>query len=146
MMLKKQQSCDIIIFVEHVVRELDIACILKYLIYERYGINVIIASIVDDLDDTIIEYLPKIVVTPFFYSANDYGIEKMIAKWNDITFINLMFEQVLQKINQRVKVPHDEYAKKYVFHHAWSKSYGDFLGANNILSTNIFINGNPIYT
>ena len=41
----RKQNVDILLFVEHVARELDIACAIKYLLDKRHGISLEIASI-----------------------------------------------------------------------------------------------------
>ena len=42
----------VLLFIEHVARELDVACAVKYLAKQRHGLSVEIASIIYDVKRT----------------------------------------------------------------------------------------------
>ncbi len=42
-----KQRIDLLLLVEHTARELDVACAVKYLMAEKYAVEIEIASIVD---------------------------------------------------------------------------------------------------
>ena len=59
-----KKNVDILLFVEHVARELDVACAVKYLAGARYNLNVEIASTVYDIDRTLKLFKPEVVAVP----------------------------------------------------------------------------------
>lgn len=139
-----KQHVDIFLFVEHVARELDVACVVKYLIDKRYGLSLEIASTVYNLPEILKKYrAPRVVVTPYCYSAADQGIRDILPAWPCATFVNLAYEQIFQKINRSVKAPRDDFARCYVLHHAWSESFVDYLAEYGTPKENTIVNGNP---
>lgn len=139
------EPIDIMIFVEHVARELDTACAIKYLLAQRHGLKTHIASMAWDLGGTLRDYKPAVVVTPYCYSVADFGIHQILAAWPDAHYVNLAYEQVFQQIQKGHKAPRDRFAFECVLHHAWGEFYASFLAASGVRKENIVVNGNPTY-
>jgi surface carbohydrate biosynthesis protein len=140
-----QEPVDILLFVEHVARELDTACAVKHLVTTRHKLNIQLASMTWDLGATLNRYLPKVVALPYCYSISDLGTHRIIAAWPDAHYVNLAYEQLFAKINKAHKVPRDVFARNWVLHHAWGDFYGGFLVENGTDPRNIAVNGNPSY-
>ncbi len=142
-----KQRIDLLLLVEHIARELDIACAVKCLMAEKYGVDIEIASIVDahGFQKTIAKYQPRVITMPYFYSAFDFGPRKVLQAWPEAAVVNLAYEQIFSKINQAYKAPKDTIAKKHVLHHAWGKFYAAYLEEYGVPREHIFINGNPFY-
>jgi len=139
------KNISILWLVEHLAREMDVACIAKYLLEENYGIDVTIKHIYLHANQLLQKYNPQIIVYPFFYKKTDLAIEDFIKKWPDAVHFNLAWEQLHYKAHLKIKAPQDEFVQKRVIHHAWGKFYRDFLLLNHVPLKNILLNGNPIY-
>lgn len=143
----EKQPVDVLILVEHVARELDVSCAVKYLMAKRFGLHVEIASILEvhGFQKTIARYQPRVVALPFFYAATDLGPQKVLQAWPQAVLVNLAYEQIFTKINQAYKAPKDDLTRKNVLHQAWGKFYASYLEEYGVPRLNIFTNGNPFY-
>ncbi len=139
-------SCPkrVVWFVEHVARELDLACLAKAAL-EKTGIVVEIRQFYRDLDSTLREPEPEIVVLPFFYRSADQGIHELVTRWKRAVFFTLSFEQLLSPASAKTRVPGDPYARESVFHLAWGEFFKDFLTMGGVNPTHILVTGNPVY-
>jgi len=142
-----KQKIDLMIFIEHVARELDIATALKYLIINRYGLSVEIASIVaaHGRKEALNKFEPRVAALPFFYSTTAPGPQDILLTYPHVLCVNLAYEQIFSQINQIFKAPKDTYSKNYVLHHAWGNFFSRYLQEFGVPSENIFVNGNPSY-
>ena len=105
-------NIDVVYFIEHAARELDVACVVKSLL-ARQGINMEICSIVSGLDESLSLWNPNVVAIPYGTSVKDWNLEKIVSKWGNSRYINLSFEQVLGKTQKSFKAPKDfEYKKE----------------------------------
>jgi hypothetical protein len=132
-----RKRVDVLILVEHVARELDIACALRYLGKARHGLDIEIASLVTDAKRIREAWKPRIVATPFFYSARDWGVRDFLSWIDGATWVNLAFEQVLSKLNWKVKRPRDAVARDSVIHVVAGDSYGGELLKSAVPPENI---------
>lgn len=142
-----KQSVDLLIFIEHVARELDVAVALKHLLSSRHGVSVEVCSVLAAFgrSEALKKYQPAVVALPFFYEASDNGPADVVLTWPDAVHVNLAYEQLFTKINQPFKAPRDIFAKKHVLHHAWGQFAADYLISYGVQPENIFLNGNPSY-
>jgi surface carbohydrate biosynthesis protein len=134
---------EYLIFVEHVARELDIACLIKYLIEQKNG-RVAIVSLPYFNEREIKKNNLKVVLVPYCIILGP-TYQSILPRFSNISIINLAYEQLLATITENMKAPKDEFAKKNVIHHAWSKQYYAFLQKYGVTETNIHINGNLSY-
>jgi len=141
-----KQDIQLVIFVEHVARELDLACILKCLLEKQYNISVEIASIIFNLEETLEKWRPDVVALPYCLGANDLGTQRILSEWPDSTYLNLAHEQIFHKINKECRMPQDTFARQHVLHIAWSDFYAEYLRLHGVPTENIVINGNPTYS
>ncbi len=136
------KSVDLLIFIEHIARELDVACAIKCLMEKNHHVSVEIASIVYDLKSTLKKFRPKVVVVPFCYSAFDWGLIDVISAWRDAVYVNFCYEQVYRKIYKKIKAPKDDFAKQHAVHLVWTQAFADYLKENGVHEKNVFCNGN----
>ncbi|MBC8508590.1 MAG: hypothetical protein ISR58_03370 [Anaerolineales bacterium] len=139
------EKVDLVYFVEHVARELDIACAVKAILEKNTDISVKIASITHGLKDVFDAYQPKVVALPYCVAVHEAGLDKIVARWSGAKFINLAYEQVLGKAQKNLNSPKDDFAREYVMHHAWGDFFAQYLQDNNVPETHIAVNGNPSY-
>lgn len=137
------QTIDILYLYEKAVRELDIACAIKYLAQQQYGLQVEIAQQNYGYESIIKKFWPRVIVLPFCYqerSQNSY-----LIRFRNSVFFNLTWEQLFYPGNQAAKTPRGQFAVNHVVHHAWSNFYSDLLRQQGVPPQHIFLNGNPAY-
>jgi hypothetical protein len=118
---------EILYLIEHVARELDIACAIQHLVRERCGMPVEVTSIHFDLHRAISRFRPRVVVTPYFYSAHDANLRYLIRGFPQARFVNLAFEQMLSRGNLSYKRPNEPVVRRHVLHLASGPFFRDFL-------------------
>jgi surface carbohydrate biosynthesis protein len=141
-----KKPIDVLLFIEHVARELDIACAVKYLAQQRHGLRVEIASIIFDVKETREQFEPIVVATPYCFAITSLNIAGFLKVWPDANYVNLAYEQIFRHHQLSLKAPADKFARKNVVHHSWAKFNADFLTDNGVLPENIVANGNPTYS
>lgn len=136
---------DFLYFIEHKARELDLACVVKHLIQTHHNLSVEIRSIVLDLERTLQQFQPSVVVLPYCVSVKSLNIEKILEQWPDAKYIDLAYEQLLGDAQKKFKAPADEFSRDYVVHQAWGEFFKNFLIESGVPDHNIVVNGNPSY-
>lgn len=136
---------DVVYLIEHIARELDIACAVKCMAESRHRISVEIRSIAVDLDQTLTQLSPQIVALPYCGSVRDTGLEKVIARWPNARYINLSFEQLLGEAQKKSRAPRDDLSRNFTIHHAWGEFFARYLKQNKVEPSHIVLNGNPSY-
>ena len=137
---------DFILFIEHVARELDVACLLKLYLKKYYHSELVITSFWYDLDFALMTYDPKVIILPWSYTSDDIKSKDAFKKWPNAIVVNLCNEQLYSKINSNTKSAQDNFSKTQVLHHAWGNYRLPELLRQGIPKKNIFINGNPNYS
>lgn len=139
------RSADIVLYVGHIARELDVSCALRHLLRRDHGLELAIRSINFDPYATIAEHAPRVVAFPWFNEDQDVAIRKTRKYWRRALYANLAYEQVFQNINKEVKKPHGTFSRDQVFHHAWGEFYREYLLEFGVSDDRIRVNGNPSY-
>src|SRR5688500_11377543 len=109
-------TVDVLYFIEHVARELDIACAIKHHAAAKHGLRIEIASLAYGLRQTCSAWRPRLIAVPYFYSAEDAFVKDVLAAWPGVPVVNLAFEQLFSAANKKYKRPRDEAARKSVLH------------------------------
>jgi len=133
---------DVVYFIEHAARELDVACVVKSLL-ARQDIRVEICSIVAGLDESLSHWQPNVVAIPYGTSVKDWNLERVVSRWGSARFINLSFEQVLGKTQKSFKAPKDVFAREYMMYTAWGEFFVEYLQEHAIPLEHISVVGNP---
>ncbi len=136
---------EVVYFIEHTARELDIACAVKHLAHKQHNLTIEISSIAVGLEDTLATYQPKLVALPYCVSVHDLGLPQIVSHWPEARYINLAFEQLLGKTQKKFKAPRDDFARRYVLHHAWGEFFAQYLQDSHVPRSQIAVNGNPSY-
>ena len=142
----KAIKIDFILFIEHIARELDVACLLKLYLKKYYNMDLVIMSFWYDLDFALMTYDPKVIILPWSYTGDDIKSRDAFEKWPNAIVVNLCNEQIYSAINSNTKSCQDTFSKTQVLHHAWGDYRLPELLKQGIPQENIFINGNPNYT
>jgi surface carbohydrate biosynthesis protein len=133
---------DIVYFIEHAARELDVACAVKSLL-ARQGIRMEICSIVTGLGEALARWIPKVVAIPYGTSVKDTNLEPLVSHWGAARYVNLSFEQVLGKTQKSFKAPKDTFARQHLVYTAWGDFFVDYLQEYSVPVENITVVGNP---
>lgn len=135
------QPVDVVLFVEHVARELDIACAIRHLSWQRFGMEVAIESLTSGLEATLRRWHPTVICVPYFYSRQDMGLHAILESWPGVRAVNLAFEQLVSPGNQQFKVPRDNVAREHVLHLAAGTFFRDFLVRNGVPPERVAMTG-----
>ena len=139
----EKMKVDVIYFIEHVARELDIACAIKALLEKDREISVVIKSIAHDLESTVSYYDPRVVILPYCNGVVNRPPEKMIPDWPHARYLSLTFEQVLGKAQLEYIREKDEFTRKFLFYSVWGDFYRQILEETGVEACNIRVNGSP---
>ena len=144
--IEPMKKIDVLWLVEHVAREMDVACAATCLAEERYGLKVAVRNMYLHAHDVMREFLPRIVVHPFFYFLSGaLATEDFVRRWPRAIHVNLAWEEIFYKVHEKIKAPSDDFTRKRVLHHAWGDFYRLYLEKHGVPAENIFVNGNPVY-
>lgn len=107
---------DVIIFIEHIVRELESAVLIANELKNR-GLSVVIKSTFYDYYDVLRNYNCNILIVPWCYNKKDY---LLFANINCSKIINLHHEQI-GTLNDTDLIPKDK--AKDTYHVSWGESF-----------------------
>lgn len=141
-----RQPIDVLWLVEHIAREMDVACAVKAIAESRYGLSIAVRNIYFHARENMEIFEPAVVVYPFFYYLKDaLATEDYVKTWPRAIHFNLAWEEIHYKAHQIIKAPADEFTKKRVLHHAWGNFYKEYLLQYGVPEEHIFVNGQPAY-
>lgn len=136
------KNIDVLIYYEHVVRELDACIILKKRLNEL-GLTAEIVPVHYNRYRTFIKYKPKIVVVPFLFAdENDIVYREFKQMYGDVIMFNLHHEQLYNDMTKSLFMPKNEVSKN-AYHLSWGNRFADDLIESGVDPTHIAICGNP---
>ena len=134
-----------LLLVEHVDRELDVACLARMLLKREFDIELQIANASADAPAILSGPAPKIVFYHSFYTSKWALTDDYVSAWPSTQFVSLAWEQIFSPIDRIGHRPMDSFARDKVVYLAWSDSYRDFLIENGVKPENIRIVGHALY-
>lgn len=142
-MLRGNKEVDVIIFIEHIDRELDAACAIgRYL--ETLNLAVEVSSLEYDYFDVWKNLSPKVILLPYCKSENNYIVKVFKEKLkNGVTFVNMNYEQILSDYSRITKKPRDEFAKNDLIQFAWGQDFCNYLIDSDVNKDHIYLTGKP---
>ena len=137
------KEVDVIFFVEHKDRELESVKLIAEKL-NNMGYSSIILSTIFHLHYLLL-YKAKVFVFPYLISKNDWPVNLVYKMYKEnITYINLNWEQLIAPVIQQYKKPNDSFVKSIVKHISWDDDgFKDFLIESGVEDNNIRITGNP---
>jgi hypothetical protein len=137
---------DVLWLVEHVARELDVACAASQQLSEQYGRTVVIEPVAHTASRVRATYEPRVVITPYLYSDQDWGVREYVTGWtHPPVFFNLSWEELYCNAQIGYKTPRDPFTLGTVIHHAWGDFFKDFLIESGVPEEHVRVNGQPAY-
>lgn len=138
------EEVDVLIFIEHLDRELDSAIKIMGELEERHNVSVALASIEFDLFDAFVKFSPKLICLPYCKSGLNKVVKLFKKKLKDnVRFINLNYEQLLSNYTKENKRPKDYFAKNELIHFCWGNDFKEYLIESGTRLESIFITGKP---
>ena len=137
------QTVDVLYCIEHVARELDIACAVRCLARRRHGLNMHVTSVVECTNGHARDYRPRLIAVPYFFSRRDPGVRDLLRLFPGARVVNLALEQLLSEGNKKFRSPKDEAARHQVLHLAAGDFFRDFLCEHGVRPENVTIVGCP---
>jgi surface carbohydrate biosynthesis protein len=139
-----REDVDILVYIEHPTRELDVTCLLKALLHREYGVRLEVASKHYRDYEALRRSNPKIVcVNGFFVETKGFLRQRWF--WPNAWIVNLAYEQLITKINEEIKMPVGDYAKTRMRYSAWGPFFADMLSRRGVDPSLASVNGNPVY-
>lgn len=136
-----KRDVDILIFLEHLNRELDTALLLKILLSGR-GYSVQLASVFYDLWESVAALRPNLIVVPWAYSEVRKYCRFSPQPGRGLRILNLHHEQLgVESYMESHMAPRGDAEK--AFHLAWGQRFERILRSRGIPEDRIFRKGNP---
>jgi surface carbohydrate biosynthesis protein len=139
------QPVDLLLFVEHAARELDVAAAVTARLRTDHGLRVQVAPTFHQLQRTLARYEPRAVAVPYFMGCSDHAIDRIVTRWPHASYLNLAYEQVYNRFTASYKCPRDAVSQSHVLHHAWGEGYRRYLQGHGVPADHVAVNGNPVF-
>jgi surface carbohydrate biosynthesis protein len=137
-----KKDIDIVIFIEHKDRELQLSIELKKVLEKNH--SVIIASLIYHTHIILSKYNVKTIVTPFIGFGKGSISDLFYKVYGDkINYININYEQFLFPFTGEFKVPKTKASKEIQINLAWGKHFKEYLINAGAKEKNIFVTGRP---
>lgn len=145
--MQKMKQTDVLWLVEHVARELDVACAVKCIAKKKYGLTIEIKQVYRDACNLMCQrrLRPRVIALPFFFRSSVTAVCNYLKRWPNAIFFNLAWEQIFYRKLRQIKTPADDFVRQNVIHHAWGRFFKEYLVEKGVAERNIVLNGNPVY-
>ena len=133
---------DVLILIEHIVRELEVACLLKVAL-EKKGLNVRIDTVNFNKERLPLIYKPKIVILPWLYNDIEMDVFRFFKDENSMSsyIINMHHEPITNKDSEEFIIPKG--AAKDVYHLCWGREFKNLLKNNGCKEETLLEFGSP---
>ena len=132
------KNIDVLLFIEHKDRELEITLAIAAQLREKYKLNVEIASLIYESYSAALKYTPKVVVTP----STAFG--RGSASWifyqifgNQITYVNMNYEQFISSWKGEYKTPSHHMSINHQKQFVWGEYFASVLNKGGVSKENI---------
>jgi surface carbohydrate biosynthesis protein len=140
-------NIDVLLFVEHKDRELEITCEIANLLENKYNLQVAIASLIYEPMSSVFKINSKVVVTPSTAFGNGSAAWIYNTVFGDqVTFVNMNYEQFISSWKGKYKVPSHEVSINKQKHFVWGNYFLQTLVDGRINKNNVYLTGRPLST
>ena len=102
---------DVLYCIEHVGRELAIACAVKQIAKSKFDIEVEVISLPHHAEHAVKVYQPKLITVPAFLWRRGYGANAFLERLRGVPVFNLAIEQLFSDANRKFRMPKDAVAR-----------------------------------
>lgn len=136
-------SIDVVLFVEHVDRELDSAVrVAQELAARRTGAAVLSVNFHSHLLVTR-RWRPRVVLFPYIMGSDDWPVALVRDLYGPrIHYVNMNWEQLLSPVNRDYKAPREPFQQREVLQLAWDESFAAYLERHEVSRDRIRVVGN----
>lgn len=140
------KDIDVLFFIEHKDRELEIALEIKSVLENEFKLTVEISSIIYGVLDSLLQFRPKLIVTPstaFAKGSASWSFNELYG--DNVSYLNLNYEQFIASWRGNFKKPTHKTSMNKQKHFVWGDYFKKILstGDRSIKESNIFITGRP---
>ena len=129
---------DILFCIEHVARELNIACAIRSIVERQSGLSVHIHVLSSRLDSDIAS--PRLITVPYCGSRR-FVPRDILERFPKSPVLSLTCEQLLSRENRRYRLPKDDFARQQVIYGAAGDFYRNWLINAKVDRSNIDVVG-----
>lgn len=138
-----KKKIDVVIFIEHKDREMQISKYLKKRL-EQDNYSVIIASLHFHSHLILFQYEIKTIITPYIgFGKNSISSIFFEVHGLNINYINMNYEQFLFPFAGKFKIPKTETSKKHQINFTWGDHFKEYLANAGASKKNIHVTGRP---
>jgi surface carbohydrate biosynthesis protein len=138
-----RQAVDVLIFVEHIARELESACLLQHYLQSVHGLSAQVSFSAYTAHAVLSRIMPRVVVLPHCRAQFNSSVTYW---WDNVPIVNLAWEQILSNVNKQANVPHDAFVRDHVKYFCWGQSHHDYLLECKVPRGNLSVVGSPNFT
>lgn len=137
------KEIDVVFFVEHADRELDVICRIADLLRAQ-GVTSVILSIFFHAHLLLHNYKARVFVFPFVMCPKNWPTRLVHEMYGDsVLYVNMNWEQLLSPANREYKKPRNSFQRRCVRQIAWDESFRAYLLEHGVEEDNIHVIGNP---
>ena len=145
--MQKTKEVDILFFIEHIDREMETAQEIIFELKHAYNLKCIIASSIYHPVISVLNYRPKIIVTP----STGFGIGSPGWLFNESfskkpLFVNLNYEQFISSWKGKYKSAKHDISLNSQIQLTWGSYFKNFLIETGTKEENIIITGRPLFS
>ena len=138
------KKIDVLYFIEHPGRELDMAVAIERVLREKFKLSVRIKSLLYESVTTLITYKPRLIITPSTSFAKGSVANIFFDVYGDnISYINLNFEQYISKATEKLKIPTNKNSREYQHQFCWNENFLNLLRGGGIGEHLLKLTGRP---
>ena len=135
---------DVLYCIEHDVRELDIACAVRAIARARYGVDVRLHFLANELDAAVQQGQPKLVVVPSC-TSRAFAHQEIFQRLSGAAILNAACEQLFSPGNRHYRLPRDQFARRHVLHVAAGEFFQNWLLESGVEASHILLTGSPTF-
>lgn len=133
---------DVVFFVEHADRELEIVQRMADRLAER-GISSLVCSVFFDAH-RLLALRAKVFVFPYVMGPDYWPVTVVSELYgHDAVTVNLNWEQLLSVANRAYKRPRTPFQREQVYQLAWDDGFREYLEGHEVRPDRIHVLGNP---
>lgn len=135
------RTADMVLFVDNISNELDLACALKHVAWQRFGMEIAIESLKSNLSTTLEQWETRAIAVPSFSSRHDSGVREILSRWTDVRIVNLDLSWRVGADDHDDSLPRDHYARRHAVHLASNDRRREALLASGVPADRVSITG-----
>jgi surface carbohydrate biosynthesis protein len=135
---------EVLFCIEHEARELDVACAVRAIAREKYGVNIRLHFLTNELSPSLSQREPSLVVVPSC-TTREFAHKEVFQKLPRVPLLNIACEQLFSPANRQYRLPRDQFAREHVLHLAAGEFFRDWLLDSGVPRPHIALTGSATF-